>query len=97
MNLITCKDPYVLAAFSNICQYEDNKCRNFENTVNFLFPMCPVAKKSNIKNRHVNHAEIATADSLAGAMKSGKGTKTAVDLRYHPKPEYDLSSPAKKK
>ena len=93
MTLITCKDLDVLSALANICQDEDNKRRNFENTVNFLLLTCPVVKKSNTKNRRVTHAEVATADGLTGAMKSGKGTKTGVDLQYHPKPEHDLLSP----
>ena len=97
MTSITCNDPYVLAALANISQDEDNKRRNFENTVDFLLPTCPVVKKSNIKNRRVTHAEISTADGLIDATKSGKGTKTGVNLRYHPKPEYDLLYPAKKK
>ena len=59
--------------------------------------MCPVVKKYNIKNRHVTHTEISTSDGLTGVMKSGKGTKTGVNLQYHPKPEYDLLSPAKNK
>ena len=59
--------------------------------------MCPVVKKYNIKNRHVTHTEISTSEGLTGAMKSGKGIKTGVNLQYHPKPEYDLLSPAKNK
>ena len=54
-------------------------------------------KKSNNNNRRVTHAEVEKMDSLAGAMKSGKGTKTCVDLQYHPKPEYEMISPTKKK
>ena len=97
MTLITRKDPYVISALANICQDEDNKRRTFENNVNFLFPMCPVVNKSNTKNRRVTHAEVTTPDVLAMAMNSGKDNKTGVDLRYHPKPEYDLLSTAKKK
>ena len=92
-----CKDPDVLAAIASIRQDEDNKRRNFKNTVYFLLPTCPVLNKYNNNNRRVTHAEVATADVLTGAMKSGKSTKTGVDLRYHPKPEYDLISPEKKK
>ena len=59
--------------------------------------MCPAVKKYDIKNRHATHTEISTSDGLTGVMKSGKGTKTGVNLQYHPKPEYDLLSPAKNK
>ena len=97
MNSITCKDPYVLAALANIRQDEDNKRRKFENTVHFLLPTCPVVNKSYTKNRHVNHSEVTTADGFTFAMKSGKGTKTGVNLRYNLKTEYDLLSPANKK
>ena len=80
MTSITCKDPNFLAAFSNICQDEDSKRRNFGNTVDFLLPTCPVVNKSNNKNRCVTHAEVATADSLTGTMKIGKDNKTGVEL-----------------
>ena len=93
MTSITCKNPDVLAALANIRQDEDNKCSNFENTVDFLLPMCPLVKKYDNKNRRVIHPKASTADGLNGAMKSGKGTKTGVDLQYHPKPEHDLLSP----
>ena len=97
MNSITYKYPDDPAALAKIRQDEDNKRRNFENTVDFLLSMCSVVKESNMKNRRVTHAEIATEDGLTGAMKSGTCTKTSFDLQYHPKPEYDLLSPAKKK
>ena len=75
MTSITCKNPDVLAALANIRQDEDNKCSNFENTVDFLLPTCPVVEKSNNKNRRVTHAEVETADGLTGTMKSDKGKK----------------------
>ena len=83
MTLIMCKDTYVLATLANIRQDEDNKRRKFENTVHFLLPTCPVVNKYNSKNRHVTHAEVSTSDGITVAMKSGKGTKTVFDLRYH--------------
>ena len=79
---ITSKDPDVLAALAAARQDEVGMRIHFEETVAFLLPTCPVAKKQASRGKGMAVAEIsgATAKGLGSTLKAGKGS-TGVELR----------------
>lgn len=81
---ITSKDPDVLAALAAVRQDEAGMRIHFEETVAFLLPTCPVAKKQASRGKGMAVAEIsgASAKGLGSTLKAGKGS-TGVELRYH--------------
>ena len=65
-------------------QSNDNYLGNFNRTVNYLLPACPV-KNVKTRNEKGNNNKSSNISSLN--LKSGTG-KTGVELRWYPKPEW---------
>jgi hypothetical protein len=85
MVLITSKDPKVLTAMAAVRQDEAGMRVHFENTIAFLLPTCPIAKKQAVHGKGTAHAKNsrAMAKGLGLTLKAGEGL-TGVKLRYHP-------------
>ena len=85
------KDPDVLAALAHIRALSGGMREDFEATVAYLLPQCPVSKKRKSGTKR-DHAEISGVNI---PMKKGRG-KTGVDLRWHAPEEYKSLSNAQK-
>jgi hypothetical protein len=73
----------------------DGMRHNFETCVAHIVPYCPVAKKRTAGTKRgateiseVN-ADSEEAEVASFGLKSGKGPKTGVHIRYHKVPEYN--------
>ena len=91
---ITSPDQYIRAGIASIHQDKTGMLINFEDTVAYLAPLCPVAKnrKETAKRPHGEIYDITgEADVRSTEMKKGTG-KTGVELRCHKKAEFVLFS-----
>lgn len=94
LDSIKCTDAEVLAALAAIRQDATGKRVNFEDTVAFLLPTCPVKRKQHAKGggkRLVN----ADVSAITSDLPSARG-KTGVELRYHKFAEFQKLSKAQK-
>lgn len=82
LDSIECQDLYVITQLAQIKSNDPSLRENFEASVTSLIPVDPVVKKKG-KNEANKLANISGID-----FKKGKGTRTGVDLRFHPNPEY---------
>jgi len=89
LNSIECQDPHILAGVAAVHQDEQGKRVDFEKTVSFLAPYCPVAKKQKEHKQSDKSAQIASAKGghIKPDLRSRKG-KTGVELRYHKPHEF---------
>ena len=90
MNSITSIDPGVLAAIAAVRQDEVDKRVNFESTVAYLAPVCPVAAKQQRRGKLEANVSGTTASGL------GATGKTGVALRYHKYSEFQKLSDEQK-
>ena len=105
LDAIECPDPQLQAALAQVRQDKTpitGLRNNFENAVAHLKPSDPVARNRLKTNRtgtlsSVKGDEPTTEANVAAfGDKSGKGSKTGVDLRYHTKEEYKTLTTAQK-
>jgi hypothetical protein len=88
MELINLVNPTILAAFTAVCQDEQDKMINFESAFAYLVVICPVeaklAKRGKVTfQAGISGAEASTAPGLGGnTKKPGFGT-SGIALRYH--------------
>ena len=78
---ITSKDAKVVTAITAIEMDDAGIREDFEDTMEFLAPTCPVAKKQS--NKRVGF-DSATTVATSGGPGIGK---TGVELRYHKRPD----------
>ena len=95
LDSITTNDPNVLAATAAVRQDDADKRVNFENSITFLAPTCPVTAKVAKKGRVLFDANVSGTNGkpqggLGGEReKPGKGA-TGIALRYHKFDEFKL-------
>jgi len=97
---IQCNDADVSAAVAAVKVDEQGMRQDFESTVAFVVPNCPVAKKTK-KSKKRGLAQISSTSTTNNnnnkgrkgrkkfkAKKVTKGPRTGVELRFHKDPEY---------
>ena len=93
---ITSKDPEVLAGVAAVRTDEAGKRVHFEDTVTYMLPLCPVAKKQAARRQSTPQANISGTTGKGGSdLKAGIG-KTGVELRYHKHHEFRKLTSAQK-
>ena len=105
LDAIECPEPQLQAALAQVRQDKTpitGLRNNLKNTVAHLMTSDPVARKRSKTTRTGTLSSVkgdkptTEANAAAFGDKSGKGSKTGVDLRYHTKEEYKTLTAAQK-